>query len=161
MKNTIFLLYLLAVFPPLHAQTIDPTAIVASAGYYEPEEQEASLHFSIGELATEYLDEGQSNLSQGFLQTFMDLVPVETPISLDLAIQLGPNPCVDQVTLKQNLLLPLEVELYDVYGRRLKVMAFNTERMSISMQGLAAGNYFLRVLQEGQPVFDTYKLVKL
>lgn len=145
----------------LSGQSIEPSAIVSNSNYYDLEVQGLSLHSSLGELAISYLDDGQNGLSQGFLQTYVDLVPVVEVGLPGLSLQLGPNPCVDQLTLRQNLQLPLQVELWDVYGRRLKSLPFESVSITISMSDLPAGNYFLQALQAGRPVFQTMKVVKL
>lgn len=161
MKNTILFFCAVTAVLSIRGQTIEPSAVVNYAHYYALDQQGLSLHASMGELASEYLAEGQPYLSQGFLQPVIDLVPIQEVAWPELQVQLGPNPCVDYFILTQNLGISLQVELLDLYGRRLKTADFSEAQLHISVIDLPAGNYFLRITEAGRAVFETMKLVKL
>lgn len=161
MKSTTPLLCLFLAAGSLNGQSIEPFGIVSSADYFDQSAQGLHLHSNMGQFASAYLEEEQLGLSQGILQAFVDLVPTEDPYVSGLAIQLGPNPCTDVLTLRQNLQLPLAVEIWDAYGRCLRRLPFESSKLSIPMNGFPAGTYFLRCERADQQVFRTVKIIKL
>ena len=69
-----------------------------------------------------------------------------------------PNPAQDQLHLQYSPdVKPMQVELYDLQGRLVRTQSKVLE--SISLQGLSAGTYTMRVMLEDGKVFSD-KLVK-
>ncbi len=65
----------------------------------------------------------------------------------DEAIQISPNPVVDQLNITTEGILETEVVVYvrDIYGRTLLQGALTTERMLLDVSGLQNGYYFLEI----------------
>ena len=69
-----------------------------------------------------------------------------------------PNPAQDQLHLKYSPdVKPMQVELYNLQGRLVRTQSKDLE--SLSLQGLSAGTYTMRVMLEDGKVFSD-KMVK-
>lgn len=145
----------------LLGQSIEPTTLISGANYYALSVQGVSLHSSFGELATETISAEDQHLSQGFLQTYFDLVPTAEVEENSLTVSVGPNPFTSQFTITKDQEKPLEAFLYDLYGRQVQQVVLNDLRTTVDLHALPAGAYFLIVKQDGQAVFETTKLIKL
>lgn len=146
----------------LCGQSIEPANWISSASYYSSFTTDNSLHSSFGEIATESLEESDQMLSQGFLQTYIDIVSTDEERFPDLRLNVGPNPCHDYFTLISNkeILPNLSAQLFDNYGR--KVMSFDIENQqtTVDMKALPAATYFLLILHQNTPVFSATKIIK-
>lgn len=145
----------------LGGQSIEPATLISNANYYALSVEGVSLHSSFGELATETMSEGNQHLSQGFLQTYFDLVPTAAVEDDQTQITIGPNPFTQQFTITQDQGKTLEAYVYDAYGRQVRKLVLTDLRTTVNLHDLPAGAYFLIVRQDGQAIFETAKLIKV
>lgn len=61
------------------------------------------------------------------------------------SIQLYPNPAQTQITVVSEQGIMDRVQIYDVYGKLLKTIRVNVDRITIDVQEFPAGIYFVRV----------------
>ena len=94
-----------------------------------------------------------------------DTVPTDTNgiISYETNIlQLYPNPTTSIVTLKlypETCTLYPEIQIFDIYGRRLQIMPVCGERTHIDLSHYATGVYLIKLVNDGN-VLAVRKLVK-
>jgi hypothetical protein len=161
MRSISIILLLLYWSVHLSGQSIEPVTLISGANYYSLSVQGVSLHSSFGELATETISAGDQHLSQGFLQTYFDLVPTAEAEDDQLKITIGPNPFTNQLTITKDQEDSLEAFLYDPYGRQVQKVVLTHLRTTVDLHDLPAGAYFLVVKQDGQAAFKTTKLIKV
>ena len=80
----------------------------------------------------------------------------------DGIVSLYPNPTNGIVTLEltpETCSLTSEIQLFDIYGKRLQVMPVNNERTEIDLSRYATGVYLLKAVRDGK-VMAVGKVVK-
>lgn len=72
----------------------------------------------------------------------------------------APNPFLDQINVKANSLVDTEIELYDVFGRRLYAYSFQNQNDVVIPidENLSKGNYFIKITSDSKT--ETHKLIK-
>ena len=107
-----------------------------------------------------YIFKYVEDLGYTFLYTFNDNGTVGTPEmgAFVRPYAYWPNPAQDQLHLQYSPdVKPMQVELYDLQGRLVRTQSKSLE--SISLQGLSAGPYTMRVVLEDGKTFSD-KVVK-
>jgi len=135
--------------------------VTASAGDYSQAPNFGSLHWTLGETATETLTSGGVRLSQGFHQLYVLTVGIDQPEAGNFSLRVFPNPASTSVSIQNEHSGPLEWQLFDVSGKRLlhqTLPVFNSQ--TIDLQMLPAGVYLLRATGERHQV-HTFKIVKI
>lgn len=161
MRSISIILLLILWNVHLSGQSIEPATLISGANYYSLSVEGVSLHSSFGELATETISAENQHLSQGFLQTYFDLVPTAAADDDQLKITIGPNPFTSQFTITKGQEKALEAYLYDAYGRQVHKVVLTDVRTTVNLSNLPAGTYFLTVKRDDQAVVETAKLIKL
>lgn len=84
--------------------------------------------------------------SVGFFNTFQEILSSDQEVSFNPEWELSPNPvpATGTIRLIANEAPPTDFELYDLQGRRLAVGPVPVD-MEISLQGLAAGTYAVKL----------------
>lgn len=157
MKYLFVLLFILPL--GLTAQEMTRT-VVGSAGGYYTDVNAGNLHWTVGEIATSYFENGTS-LAEGFHQTYVDLVVTaifEAP-ELDLSLDVYPNPTVGRLTLAGDWLSGDRVQIVDLTGRRLVEKELLPEREEFQLQNYPAGTYLLTIVREGKPL-KSFRVIK-
>lgn len=78
--------------------------------------------------------------------------------NLDYMLKVYPNPTTGKCTIRSEEFTIRNVELYDVFGKRLKFLQVNDYQIDIDLSAHANGIYFVRVSTEGGVV--TKRVVK-
>jgi hypothetical protein len=138
--------------------------VISSGGDYVTSGS-VSLSYTVGEVATATLSNGNLILTQGFQQPDQTAVGIdETPFSGEIKVY--PNPThdiviVDLTTDQTGLIL----ELTSILGQQLETRKLDTSSGSYSgqvdMQGYAAGDYVLYLRDANGRVITTYKVQKI
>jgi M6 family metalloprotease-like protein len=75
-------------------------------------------------------------------------------IEQNTAIKVFPNPTTGQLTIKNEQLTIKNIEIYDIYGRKLSHFTFQDSQFTIDIAHLANGLYFLKIDNK------TFKIIK-
>lgn len=160
----------LCVSIPSLAQSISTSVI--NVGGLHTKATSFSLDFSIGEQSsiTQYTASPSLSLTAGFLQAFSPLVTglIRSPSNQEMTLMLYPNPASAYTTLRGVLSAPgqLSFQLIDLQGRVLQSHPQqyfqNAVEKEFSIDELAAGMYFIRLIYAGEEGTQamTLKLIK-
>ena len=135
--------------------------VVATAGNHS-ESSEASLSWTIGEIATQTLQSSSLILTQGFHQTRLTVTGVNNIPDKNLDIQAYPNPAYDRINLKLGYELNgqnWQYIIYDKSGKKLMEKKITSDLSSISINTLPKATYFLKVFG-GDKNSKVFKIVK-
>ena len=89
-----------------------------------------------------------------------DTVGIVEHVTADLTLY--PNPTTGTVTIKltpETCILTPEIHLFDIYGRRLQIMAVTAETIQIDLSNYATGVYLVKLVNDGK-VVAVKKVVK-
>jgi hypothetical protein len=158
--STSVLSVILLVVTSAQSQHIE-RQVTASAGDYSQAPNFGSLHWTLGETATETLTSGGIRLSQGFHQLYVLTVDIDQPEAESFSLKVFPNPASTSVSLQNEQSGPLKWQLSDMSGKQLLqqgLPAFSLQ--TIDLHALPAGVYLLRATDERHKV-RTFKIVKI
>lgn len=133
---------------------IDP-AIIASSGGLVINENDNVLLYTIGDIATEYIQDG-IRLSEGFHNTFFFTTPSKDEIELD--VTLYPNPTTDKVVIK-GLDQDHSYRLLNQIGQLVK-SGILSDGDAISFSNLT-GSVFHLQLYSSERISSTIKVIKI
>lgn len=166
MKNLIItLLFILPLISQaqlsLERQVIGATGNYSTAGTI-------SLSATVGEPVVTTAVSGTLTLTQGFQQaetSFSDGVDDLHQWLVDYSLY--PNPTQDQLILELTTEVPmqLDLEVYDVLGRSVGISVEDwqvkgVEKITLSLQDLASGAYFLVLKDQTGEIVKSFKLEK-
>ncbi len=158
--STSVLSVFLLVVTAAQAQHIE-RQVTASAGDYSQAPNFGSLHWTLGETATETLTSGGIRLSQGFHQLYVLTVGVDQAEAESFSLKVFPNPASSSVSIQNEHSGPLEWQLFDVSGKQLLQQALPAFSLqTVDLHTLPAGVYLLRATDERHKV-RTFKIVKV
>lgn len=153
----LILLFLLGIFSPkLQAQQ----AIVASGGNAAGSGGTAS--FSVGQVTYTYVSGSNGSVGQGVQQAFeIFALGVDDFPNINLVMMVYPNPVTSLLNLKiENLATAdLEYQLYDIQGKLISNKKIIQQETQIDMGNLASAIYFLKILDNSEPI-KTFKIIK-
>ena len=143
------------------AQTLARQTLGAAGGDFRG--PEARLNFTLGESATGYFAAEDFSLAQGFQQGEARVSVSRSPETPpESGIKVWPNPARESAAFSAPEGRAYRAELYDYSGR--KVLAARKSAGApegrISLSGLAAGVYLLRLTPEKGGPAQTYRLIK-
>lgn len=124
--------------------------------YVKPE---AQVDFTIGEPVIITGDNGDSEITQGFHQTFWQITKVES-IKADFVASLFPNPTIDLINVKTSAFQDVNYQLFDATGKVVLSGKLTSDQTSIAADQLAAGNYTL-LLSNSTEKLKSFTLIKL
>jgi hypothetical protein len=144
---------LILSLPAVNAQRLAPEVINSGAFIYNAGDQYFDM--SVGEIAITTIKEGQSVITQGFLQPISLFIPCT---EFDLVYY--PNPVINEVTIiATGCDLELDfVEAYDLFGK--KVLSGGTIDNKIDLSTIGVGVYLLRAYTNERREIGTIKIVK-
>lgn len=138
----------------LRAQMLTPFVTAASGGFFTNTSANASLSFTVGEMAMVQTFESTPSgyfLTQGFQQPIMQLVGVdESPYAFEFVV--FPNPASDRLNFRYQLQYPGEVTLSWTDMRGMQVLSTWEDQYTggqvedgFDTQHISQGMYFLHV----------------
>jgi len=157
MKANLFLPILFFVIfgnSNLFAQSLSRSVIGGAGDYYESAAG-GDLHFTLGELAIEYLNEEES-LAQGFHRLHLPLldVAVDNPNETAFDFTLYPNPTADYVTVQTDNQDKMTLTVTDILGRSLRQISLNSGRHTLDVSELPAGTYAFSVYNNSHLLYS-------
>jgi hypothetical protein len=110
----------------LNAQSLSPSVISNGGG------SSTQLSYTIGESLTFTLSNASAKLTQGFHQTFLEVVSVEEP-DAQFAVNVFPNPTRNQLQFSfPKQFERIEVSIFDAQGKLIHVQAVqHSQRIEI------------------------------
>jgi len=119
-----------------------------------------TLVSSVGELKTEEKDNGNTHLSEGFINPdIMVALKVEDYEELS-GIKMYPNPVKDNLYVKFSTGEAYELHLFDVSGNEIFIKPDNVSKAVINMTGYPTGIYILGVVDRKNKKVKTFKFRK-
>jgi hypothetical protein len=83
-------------------------------------------------------------------------VSQEVPFPANAIINVYPNPAKDNIVLKYNTKDPIQIDIYNVLGLRVKSAVHNTNESNIDISDLQNGVYFLRFKDDGRTISKSF-----
>jgi hypothetical protein len=160
MKKIILPVLLFMTFQMMStAQSLSPE-VLASTGDYNVK-TEATLSWTLGELAVQTYSSGTAMLSQGFQQTSLGL---STARFLDnsVIIKLSPNPAREilLVSFDRDVSLPVLAEIWDGQGRLVHKQSFHSVQNQVNVYDYMQGAYLLMLQDPKGKYMGSIKFLK-
>lgn len=132
-------------------QEISRSVVAASGGYQES--ADASLSWTLGELATETLISGPALVTQGFQQGRFLFTRQPDPAGKNSPrYRIYPNPARNYVLVESLQGNAFTVSIMDASGRCIKTVRTENKKHRLDVSGLKAELYFFQVRgPEGRP----------
>lgn len=121
-----------------------------------------TVTYTVGQIAVQTYSNGTFSISEGVQQPYeIQTIGIDNYPGITLNAMVYPNPTVGNVQLTiNNEQLEGEVKVFDMNGKLFFVKKIEGETTEIPMSDLAAGTYFVNVL-DGTQVLKTFKVVKM
>jgi len=166
MKKYLILSCIFFSFFVARSQSITPEVIATAGDYFVG--SNATLSWTLGEVITETVSNGNYTLTQGFQQPHYNItsIPNDPNIKNDPIgdINIYPNPVGDQLNvsfkdMKQDNII---ITLFDMSGKILvNDIAENTTAIKqLNMSNVAKGNYIIRFTTKDGKFLKSFKVVK-
>jgi len=160
MNKKLFILFSGMLFcgSVVFSQTIQNSVISSTGG--SSSTGNVKMDYTLGEIVIETFSAGGNTLTQGFHQTNLTLVAIEN-VELFAEINIYPNPTSELVNIdipqSYNL---LDINIYDVTGKLISSRYEVNGMVSLDVQSLASGTYYLQIIDNIDKKIKTFKLVK-
>ena len=121
-----------------------------------------TVTYTVGQIAVQTYSNGTFTISEGVQQPYeIQTIGIDNYPGITLNAMVYPNPTVGNVQLTiNNEQLEGEVKVFDMNGKFLFSKRIERQNIEIPMSDLAAGTYFVNVL-DGTQVLKTFKVVKM
>jgi len=116
--------------------------------------------YSVGQVVYTTATGTNGSVAQGVQQPFV--ISVTTGInetSINLEMNVYPNPTTDYLTLKVEKTKGLTFQLYDLQGKVITNKKVNSATTTVAMENLPTATYFLNVVKNNQ-IVKTFKIIK-
>lgn len=150
-KRTLFLFSLLSML------TVKSQFVVSNQGD-SYSNSIGGLDFTIGEVVTNTVSNGEKTLTQGFHQTNWNFVSIENHVPSYEAI-IFPNPTEEFLNIKASLYENISYLLYDEMGKLILKGNLLSEETALELSPLATGRYSL-ILSNGKENLKTFNIIK-
>lgn len=150
--KTLLISLLLTVSALTFGQNIDRDVVSTAGDHYQS--NNASLSWTLGEVASEPLTNNTNTLSQGFHQGNLFVSAIEDELDLDFSIKAYPNPVLD-ILIVETQDLDNKYQIIDLHGEVIKNGIITSEKEEIDFTGLSSGIYFLSISGN-----ETHKVIK-
>lgn len=120
-----------------------------------------SVSYSVGQVFYETNTSVTGNTAQGVQQPIEIYTLDLNANSLEIDINVFPNPTSDQIIIdmKELNLTNVRYELIDIQGKKLQSNQINYSTYQIELETYPRATYLLTILQEDQPV-KSFKIIK-
>jgi hypothetical protein len=150
--KTIISSILLTVSVISFGQNIDRDIVSAAGDHYES--NNASVSWTLGEVATESYTTTTNTLNQGFHQGNLFISSIEDELDLDVILKAYPNPVMD-ILIVETQDRGLKYQIINMNGEVLSNGIFTSEKEEVDFTKLPNGVYFLSVSGN-----KTHKIIK-
>ena len=126
-----------------------------------------SLEWTVGETMVETINSGKGMLTQGFHQPLLikklpQVIPA-LPVLPDYLFTIAPNPVISEltVTVDKRITTKVQVQLTDLFGRTLSLMAPSYNRyFKFSFQNHPSGTYYIFIRNEDGALLKSFSVIK-
>ena len=142
------------------AQSIS-SDVVGNAGTYYTNTSGANLHWTLGETAVQQYVRDEVILSEGFQQSYLDLIITdiwEAP-ELEFNFSVAPNPTVDHLTLDTDNMDEFDVLISNTLGQTVEQSSFDNGTAYLSLGKYPSGIYWLSIFHNGR-LIQSFKILK-
>lgn len=163
MKNILLLLAAALIVPSTIGQNIY-TDVIGSAGD-EDTISNIVVSWTIGECMVEHYCNNECRFSQGFHQSYYQVlkVPEETPSLLEVRVY--PNPTPDILNIDLSSLTPgktYQLMILDIKGTKLIEMEASSEDLvQLSLSLFPNGMMFLHIIDQSKSAKSIFKIIKV
>jgi len=149
---------------PAAAQTLSPTVMGSKGGNDKTET--LSLEWTLGELQVNTLSYTNGIQTEGFHQSALKVVKVESKTSSpSLNITVSPNPVrsILNVKIQSDVDSKLSLKLLDANGKVIYSSVANSLKDSkeLDLSNLTSGSYLLNISNGSGSIYQTYKIAKI
>lgn len=148
MRTFYLLLFITGAYSGTFAQKMDQSVVAAAGDYSKNLQEGSSIIWTLGELSTEYFENGIS-LQQGFHQT--ELAPIVSFIRLAIPASdwdVFPNPADVYLYVSTQFESIWHYEIHDLLGRKILQGETDQKSLRINLPRINAGIYLIRVRNE-------------
>lgn len=132
--------------------------VIATSGDYL-ESGDMSIQFTIGELATETLNNDEVTITQGFNQPTFTITSIEDNPLVNIDIEVFPNPVAEILSLKIDKPYDdIRWVLFDIDGKQIKKGELENGNQ-IEFQEFSQGTYILTVMKEDNMI-ESFRVIK-
>ncbi len=139
--------------------------VIASAGDIFTSKN-GSLSWTLGEAVIETISSESSLLTQGFQQSFLQILKVDSPEDPNVDISVYPNPVNDVLTIEITSLEndpQIQLELFDFVGQRIYVETIETQthKEQLDVSRFSSSLFVLRVVNLNSHLTESFKIHKI
>lgn len=155
--KTLLLFFLLVLYAMSYSLCQE---VIATSGEFN-ESNDGSVSWTIGEMATQTLENNDVIVTQGFHQTNLTITVIKELKKLDVQITAYPNPVTNMVKIKieSKMSDKLSYTLVDANGKLLIRQLINSNETEIPFIYYAPSVYFLKVYDSKREI-KTFKIIK-
>ncbi len=145
-------------------QSLTPDVIATSGDYFVNEN--ASLSWTLGEAVIETFSNESLMLTQGFQQSYYQIVSVNDPENLNFHVKVFPNPAKDfvniEITSEEKSTL-LKLEIFDFLGNCLleRDIMNETFKERVDLSSYATNMFLLKVTNIHSSRTHSFKILKV
>jgi hypothetical protein len=121
----------------------------------------ASLDWSLGQVAVSTLVSSEAILTQGLLQENLLITRIGLHSEKLADVSVYPNPTAGNLMVVMSENKPLTYSITDLDGKLLLKGRFSDIQNTLDISGLPAGEYFLNISEKTAQNVNSYKIVKL
>lgn len=130
--------------------------VVASAGE-NLQSNNLQINYTLGQLVNSTASTGSVIVTQGFHQSFAELVEALATPEEKIFIETYPNPTRDFLTIQSEDPDPITYTLYNLNGAKVAKGSFE-KITKINVQGFAKGTYQLFLMNQKGQLIDSFKI---
>lgn len=154
---TTLLIYSTATFLLTATTTATAQEVISSAGE-SLQNSSTQIDFTVGQLTINTYSEGTVVLTQGFHQTFEEMVLGLNRSSIPIELSVYPNPATSFIKLSAiNSQEDISYQLYDVNGLSIQSGIFSSE-YELNLKGYAKGIYMLLLIDGNNDLIQSFKI---
>ncbi len=146
------------------AQSLIPEVIASAGDIFTS--KNGSLSWTLGEAVIETISSESSLLTQGFQQSFLQILKVDSPEDPNVDISVYPNPVNDVLTIEITSLEndpQIQLELFDFVGQRIYVETIETQthKEQLDVSRFSSSLFVLRVVNLNSHLTESFKIHKI
>ena len=141
----------------ISAQVLSPQVIASAGNSFSS--ASARMEYTIGEVVTSTLSGASNTLTQGFQQPEIKILAVENYTDL-YTFNLYPNPTEQFVTIESSKEDEMQVHIYDGNGKAIQVSGIFSKKVTMNIELLAAGAYFMVITTKAGAPLHSYTVIK-
>lgn len=142
-----------------HSQSASPDVIASGGAHFAIPSMQMS--WTLGEAVTQTLIVGSTTFTQGFQQSNISVIGVETLVEA-VEINVFPNPISDFLTIEvSSTVLNSQLQLVDASGKNLLTETVTELNFKLDFTPFAKGTYYLNFKNEQGQILQTITLQKI